>query len=122
MRQLIGRVLRDLNITNIVNAENGQDAFQKLKYEIKPDVILCDLEMPVMNGFEFISSLRNSDNVDQKDIPVLVLTGRKEEGNVREAIKLGVHGYLAKPISKLALESKLVFALTSPMIDPSVLD
>lgn len=120
MSELIGEFLNDLKFSNIVTASNGQEALVKLRLgEILPNIILCDLEMPVMNGFEFLENLRGDQGLEFKETPVLVLTGHKDEESIKRAIKLGIHGYLVKPVTKEDLVKRITFALTSPMIDPS---
>ena len=120
MSEFINLILHDLNIGKVVTAQNGQEALVKLRLrEIEPDVILCDLEMPVMDGFEFLATIRGEQGLDTSDTPVLVLTGHKDEESTRKAIKLGIHGYLAKPVKQEDILKRITHALTSPMIQSS---
>ena len=113
MRQLIIRVLAELGITRIDTAEDGADGMGKLTIVRHPyDVIICDLEMPVMNGLQFVKRLRQMERTDLAQIPVLIVTGHSDEKNVQNAIKLGIQGFLIKPISKAAMEKRLTIALT----------
>jgi two-component system, chemotaxis family, chemotaxis protein CheY len=113
MCKLIIRVLAELGITNIETAEDGADGMGKLTMARSPyDVIICDLEMPVMNGLQFVKRLRELPRSDLAQIPVLIVTGHSDEKNVQNAIKLGIHGFLIKPISKAAMEKRLTIALT----------
>ena len=112
MRKLIIRVLGDLGITRIDTAEDGAEAMGKLTVVRNPyDIIICDLEMPVMNGLQFVKRLRELDRPDLARIPVLIVTGHSDEKNVQNAIKLGIQGFLVKPISKAAMEKRLTIAL-----------
>jgi len=61
-----------------------------------PDLILADLNMPIMNGLELIDQLKG--HVDTRDIPIVVVTGSVSEESRDEAFKAGCAGYLTKPI------------------------
>ena len=85
------------------------------------DLIICDLEMPNMDGFEFVRKLRGKAPSNNADTPVLIVTGHSEEESVHSAIEAGIHGYLVKPVSKQALEKRIIAALSSSAIDPEML-
>ena len=119
MCKLIERLLRDLGVNEIDLANDGEQGLKKISAET--DLIICDLEMPNMNGFEFVHWLRNNPKGPKPSVPVLIVTGHGEEDAVRGAINLGINGYLVKPVSKHALESRIVKAVTTPMIDPKLL-
>lgn len=74
-------------------AGNGIEAFQALK-DFKPDVILLDLIMPEMNGFEFLEALRK--DATHKSCRVIVLSNLGQEGDKERCRKLGVEEYLVK--------------------------
>lgn len=78
-------------------AVDGIDALEKLE-ELRPDVIILDIEMPRMNGYEFMSILRNSE--DNSSIPVIMLTSRASDKHRNKAEKLGVNHYLTKPFQE----------------------
>ena len=78
------------NITTAVNGEDGLEKFKEGDFEL----ILTDINMPKMNGMEMIEKIRETD----KDIPVLVISAYNESGYFIETIRLGVEGYLLKPI------------------------
>ena len=79
---------------------------------VKPDLVLCDLKMPVMDGFEFIKVLRGEQGLKFKDVPVLVLSGSKDSESLKRAIKLGIQGYLVKPVMIKDLISRMTHALS----------
>jgi PAS domain S-box-containing protein len=88
-RGLIRRYLRDSKL-NIYDAVNGADALSKLS-SIIPDLILLDLMMPVMNGFEFLENIRQND--DYKQVPIIVITSKSlssDEFNFLNSNTLGV--------------------------------
>jgi CheY-like chemotaxis protein len=99
----VGRALRDLTITNKLNVVgNGEEALEHLKRAPaaeRPCIILLDLNMPRMNGVDFLSALRKED--DLKTIPVVVLTTSKEEQDKVASFNLGVAGYIVKPVDYL---------------------
>lgn len=81
----------------------------ELAGEFTPDVILLDLEMPVMNGFEVIQALRKSKQT--KDIPVVILTINKDKGVVLNALRSGAVDYLVKPYDPNILNMKIKSAI-----------
>jgi len=93
------RALKDINVTNpVYTARNGEEALELLRdgKTEKPGVILLDLNMPRMNGIEFLRVIKNDDSL--KRIPVVVLTTSKEEENKVGSFSLGVAGYMIKPV------------------------
>lgn len=93
------RALKDINVTNpVYTAGNGEEAIELLRdgKTEKPGVILLDLNMPRMNGIEFLKVIKNDDTL--KRIPVVVLTTSKEEEDKVESFSLGVAGYMIKPV------------------------
>lgn len=78
-------------------AIDGVDAVEKLP-EVKPDVIILDIEMPRMNGYEFMAILRSNENY--RDTPVIMLTSRASDKHRRKAEELGVNHYMTKPFQE----------------------
>jgi two-component system chemotaxis response regulator CheY len=122
MRDLICRVLNDMGYKQVLGAEDGQAAL-KLLQALKRGIglIFLDIEMPKISGLEFLHIVRNSPSSPNKNVPVVMLTGHSDIDNLREAAKLGIHGFLTKPVSKASLEKQIKHAQTSPPIDPSKL-
>src|SRR5690349_21087541 len=84
------------------NAYNGVEALELLRGRkghdaITPDVILLDLNMPKMNGIEFLKELRKDERL--KDVKVFIMTTSGEESDRKEADQLGISGYLIKPLN-----------------------
>ena len=75
-------------------AKDGLDAIRVMQ-EAKPDIILLDIEMPRMDGYEFASHVRNDDRVS--DVPIIMITSRVGDKHRARAIELGVNDYLGKP-------------------------
>jgi len=77
-----------------VTAKDGLDAISVMQ-DAKPDVILLDIEMPRMDGYEFASHVRNDDRIS--DVPIIMITSRVGDKHRARAIELGVNDYLGKP-------------------------
>lgn len=93
------RALREIKVTNpVVNLENGEDALKYLHdpKNDKPCIILLDLNMPIMNGIEFLQVVKHEALL--KRIPVVVLTTSEEQQDKMNSFDLGVAGYMAKPV------------------------
>ena len=96
------RTLKEINVTNtLAHVENGEEALAYLSDDTKenPCIILLDLNMPRMNGIEFLNIVKKDDAV--KNIPVIVLTTSKDEGDRLESFNLSVAGYMVKPVDYL---------------------
>jgi CheY-like chemotaxis protein len=98
----VKRAFKEISITNpVIVCGNGIEALDYLrKPENKiPGIILLDLNMPKMNGIEFLMEIKQDQKL--KLIPVIVLTTSKEEQDKFETYKLGVAGYMIKPVDYL---------------------
>lgn len=80
----------------VVCAFNGQDALGKVA-EDKPDVIITDINMPLMTGIELIRQLKKS--AEHKDIPIIILTARGEDEQKEEAKQIGANVFVNKPFA-----------------------
>lgn len=85
----------ELGVSTILEAENGLKGFE-LVQEHKPDIILCDINMPKMNGLEFSHKVKE----DYPWIKIAIVTGYDYFDYAKEAVKAGVDDYVLKPISK----------------------
>lgn len=95
----VQRALRDLKVANPLRvAGNGEEALQILQEpsEVRPAIILLDLNMPRMNGLEFLRHARNDGCID--GIPVVVLTTSRQDQDIVEGFHLNVSGYMVKPV------------------------
>jgi len=95
----VRRAFKDLNLVNkLSHRVNGEEALAYLEdpSEEAPCVILLDLNMPRMNGIEFLKVIKANEHL--KRIPVIVLTTSNEERDVVESFRLSVAGYIVKPV------------------------
>jgi CheY-like chemotaxis protein len=93
------RALKQVHVTNkVVHLENGEDALNYLRDEgnDKPCIILLDLNMPIMNGIEFLETVKDDEQLMR--IPVVVLTTSDEQQDKLNSFNFGVAGYMAKPV------------------------
>ncbi len=94
LRQTISLTLQKYGY-RVIQAQNGVEALEKLQHHPEVDLVISDLEMPRMNGFELLSNIRQSTNF--ANIPVVVLTSRSAEKHRQLAEALGANAYLTKP-------------------------
>jgi len=95
----VKRALKEIKVTNpVVTRENGEEALKYLHDAAndKPCIILLDLNMPIMNGIEFLQVVKHDALL--KRIPVVVLTTSEEQQDKINSFDLGVAGYMAKPV------------------------
>ena len=91
---------------NCITASNGQEALQKLTTEnIKPDLIFLDLNMPLMNGKQFLKACNGLDDCNK--IPVIILTTSSDRKTMEETLTLGARDYITKP-DKYSVWGKLI--------------
>ena len=90
------RVLKSLSLDHkIIKATNGEDALVYLnKRESLPDIILLDLNMPKMNGLDFLKIIKNDDIL--KFLPTIILTTSSNQKDLLEVYKYGIAGYITK--------------------------
>ena len=93
-RKLVLASLKDFDI-DLIMAQNGQEALDKLK-NVNVDLILMDLRMPVMNGYEAASIIKNDEKL--KKIPLIALTASVMGKDLEKVSKYGFDGYLRKPV------------------------
>ncbi len=98
MRKIVERSLRQagIEIDKVFEAGNGAEALAVLR-DAKVDIILCDINMPVMDGLEFVKQLAGVANA--KGVPVVMITTEGSEGHVVQALSAGARGYLRKPFT-----------------------
>lgn len=94
----LNRAMLSLNMNHeVTEAKNGEDALELLlKEKYYPDIILLDLNMPKINGIEFLSILKTNESL--KFIPTIILTTSSNERDLLACFNLGIAGYIIKPL------------------------
>jgi two-component system, chemotaxis family, chemotaxis protein CheY len=98
MRKIVERSLRQagVNLTQVLEAGNGAEALGVLQ-EKQVDLILCDINMPIMDGLEFVKQLSGLESA--KGVPVVMITTEGSESHVVQALSCGARGYIRKPFT-----------------------
>jgi chemosensory pili system protein ChpA (sensor histidine kinase/response regulator) len=99
MRKVTTRVL-ERNDMEVVTAKDGLDAVEKLSDRV-PDLVLLDIEMPRMDGYELATYMRNDSRL--KTVPIIMITSRTGEKHRQRAFEIGVDRYLGKPYQEADL-------------------
>ncbi len=89
---------------SVTRKENGEEAIKAIK-EDKPDLILLDIMMPVMGGYEVLRRLKEDE--DLKSVPVIMLTARAQEKDVVKGIAMGAEDYITKPFHPAELLARV---------------
>jgi chemosensory pili system protein ChpA (sensor histidine kinase/response regulator) len=114
VRKVTSRLLARQHM-EVLLARDGVDAVSQLQdSERLPDVILLDIEMPRMDGFEVASRVRS--NPRMKDIPIIMISSRTGQKHRQRAFGLGVHNFLGKPYQEIQL-LKAIDEVTSGLVD-----
>ncbi len=106
------RVISNLDIRcSVKEARDGEEALKQLdiKDQLLPDIILLDLNMPKISGLEFLKILKNNDNL--KYIPTIILTTSSNRKDMLDCYKVGVSGYMLKPLRYEDYVSKITKTL-----------
>lgn len=115
------KTITSLGLANEIHfALNGEEALDLLElYKTgdlsKPDIIFVDLNMPVMDGFEFIETFRKMDLPDKDSITIVVLTSSADPSDISRAKRMGVKYYFNKPLSKEEIKKLIGQEFSFPM-------
>ena len=98
MRKIVERSLRQagIELEKVVEASNGAEALAAVQ-SIKIELILCDINMPVMDGLEFVRQAATVESA--KGIPIVMITTEGSETHVVQALTAGARGYIRKPFT-----------------------
>jgi len=114
VRKVTSRLM-ERNGYEVATAKDGVDAMGQLQ-DIRPDVVLLDIEMPRMDGFEVLRSVRRDESL--KDLPIIMITSRTGEKHKQQAMELGVNEYLGKPFQEASLLSTIEEVITRAKAAP----
>lgn len=104
MRQLIVFALRRIKDLNIVEANDGVDALRKMT-TTKFDIVLTDINMPIMDGLKLVKRLR--DDAIYKVVPIVIITTEGAAEDRQRALALGANAYITKPIQAPVVIAKV---------------
>jgi len=105
MRKIVKNVLKQIDITNVTEAENGKQALDILRGDQSFELIVSDWIMPEMTGIEFLKACKGDDSI--KKIPFIMVTAEAQKDSVVEAIKGGVDNYIVKPFTPDKLQEAI---------------
>jgi len=95
MRQLIVFALHRIRGLQVIEADDGVDALRKLTAQ-RPDIILTDINMPIMDGLKLVKRVRSDELL--KTIPIVIITTEGADEDRQRALALGANAYITKPI------------------------
>ena len=104
MRRIIKNLLRDLGMTNVLEADDGQTALPILK-QGGIDFLVTDWNMPGMTGIDLLKEVRSDPNLAH--MPVLMVTAEAKKEQIIAAAQAGVNGYVVKPFTAAVLKEKI---------------
>jgi len=109
--KIVERSLRQagVNLTQVLEAGNGAEALAVLE-QSQVDLILCDINMPIMDGLEFVKQLAGVSNA--KGVPVVMITTEGSESHVVQALSCGARGYIRKPFTADQVKEHVLPVLT----------
>lgn len=106
MRTILRKMLADIGFVEVLEAEHGRAALDRLDTEVEPPALaLVDWNMPEMNGLELIAALRSERRYDRTRL--MMVTSETNPRHVYEALKAGVDEYVMKPLTREVIEDKL---------------
>lgn len=104
MRRIVKNILKQLEFTNVVDADDGTTAWEVLNKDTI-DFVVSDWNMPKMTGLELLKRIRNTEEF--ADIPFLMVTAEGQQENIIEAVQAGVSNYIVKPFTPETFEQKI---------------
>lgn len=104
MRRIVRSLLKELGFTNVEEAEDGQDALNKLRAG-GFQFVVSDWNMPNLDGLEMLKQIRA--DAALKELPVLMVTAEAKKENIIAAAQAGANGYVVKPFTAATLDEKL---------------
>ena len=105
MRRIVRGLLKEMGCDNVEEAEDGVHALRLLK-ATKFDFVVSDINMPNMNGFDLLKSIKA--DAALKHLPVLMVTAEARKEDILLAAQSGAAGYIVKPFTKAVLEDKIL--------------
>jgi putative two-component system response regulator len=110
IQKVVRMSLRVRGVTDVMLADNGEDCL-RLVTDKRPDVILLDVMMPRMDGYETCRRLKA--DAETRDIPVIFLTAKAQHFEMKRGLDVGALGYLIKPFDPMTLHDQIIAVLDS---------
>jgi two-component system chemotaxis response regulator CheY len=104
MRSILRRIVTELGFET-TEAGNGQEALDQLEAGLVPDICLIDWNMPLMDGYTFVTRVRNDER--WKNVTLMMVTTESEHGQIVRALAAGAHEYVIKPFTPDAIIEKM---------------
>ena len=98
------QIILEANEYEVISANDGEEGLEKARSE-KPDLIILDLMMPVMDGYMMLKKLRKDEQI--KDIPVILCTAKSHRDDKENGLKAGADAYIKKPFEPPELLTKI---------------
>lgn len=114
-RQLLKSTLQDIGVGQVMLAEDGADAIEKMR-KFPADVVLCDLHMVPLDGIEFTRIVRSADDSPNPYVPILMMTSDATQEKLKAAMDAGINSFMSKPIKMEGLRRQLIAAFSAPLI------
>ena len=108
-QQLAKHIMQSWGFTVDV-AANGKEAVEKVEKN-SYDLVLMDIQMPEMDGYEATRSIRKMDNAEKRDVPIIAMTAHAMSGEAEKCKNAGMNDYISKPFDIKNLHSKIISAL-----------
>jgi two-component system, chemotaxis family, chemotaxis protein CheY len=112
-RRLTRTMLVNLGCKSIYDVSDGVAAIEAIR-NVNPDVMILDWEMPVLDGREVMRIVRSPGVFPKPNLPIIMLTDVGKRSRVHQAMRLGVHELLVKPISPKTLQQRLIGIMLNP--------
>lgn len=107
-RILLEDLLQKMGVNHIISASNGLEGIRNARY-YKPDLVLLDLRMPKIDGFETCEKIRLFAN--EISMPIIVLTADEQPGSLERILSLGANDYFPKPFNEIEIKNRIIFYL-----------
>ncbi len=111
MRRIVVNSLKTLGYDNYVEAQDGQDAFDKIKADSSINFVITDWNMPNMTGLELTKAIRS--NGPTETLPILMVTTRGVKEDIVQALQAKVNNYVVKPFTPQVLKEKIDAIISS---------
>lgn len=106
-------ILRHFGVAQVCDCTDAFTAFELLK-STAIDLAFVDLRMPELDGFEFVSLVRNASDSPNKMLPIVMVSAEGSRAMVQKAINIGIEGYLVKPVRPIDVHNRIVTLIEHP--------